>query len=128
MNGLHCVADFQGCHRERLADSQGLLVQCEQSVLNAGLGVVARLAHQFDAHPAHPHLPGGVTLTLLLAESHLCLHTWPEIGAVTLDVYVCNFLGDNSAKARYVMDALIDWLQPQQTTRQEILRGQIASP
>jgi spermidine synthase len=35
---------------------------------------------------------------VLLAESHLALHTWPERAGVTLDVYVCNFSTDNSAR------------------------------
>jgi spermidine synthase len=41
----------------------------------------------------------GVTGTVLLAESHLAIHTWPETGSVTIDVYVCNFSADNSGKA-----------------------------
>ena len=40
-----------------------------------------------------------VTGTVVLAESHFALHTWPEIRGVTLDVYVCNFSADNSALA-----------------------------
>ena len=34
---------------------------------------------------------GGVTGVVLLAESHVAIHTWPELGNVTLDIYVCNF-------------------------------------
>ena len=48
-----------------------------------------------------------VTAAVLLAESHVCLHTWPEQRAVTVDVYVCNFGEDHSAKARGLMAALI---------------------
>ena len=35
---------------------------------------------------------------VLLAESHLAIHTWPERRGVTLDVYVCNFTADNTGK------------------------------
>ena len=41
-----------------------------------------------------------------LAESHLAIHTWPESRRVTLDVYVCNFTEDNTAKAEQLFDAL----------------------
>ena len=44
--------------------------------------VVGDSFHQFE--------PQGVTGTVLLAESHLAIHTWPEQGFVTIDVYVCN--------------------------------------
>jgi spermidine synthase len=42
--------------------------------------------------------PAGVTGTLLLAESHVAIHTWPERRAVTLDVYVCNFRTTTAAR------------------------------
>jgi spermidine synthase len=53
-----------------------------------------------------------VTGTVLLAESHLAIHTWPETGSVTIDVYVCNFSADNSGKARRLMEGVIEALRP----------------
>jgi hypothetical protein len=54
-----------------------------------------------------------VTATVLLAESHLCVHTWPEQRAVTLDVYVCNFQCRPCGQgARTLMDALVDRFAP----------------
>jgi S-adenosylmethionine decarboxylase len=60
---------------------------------------------------------------VLLAESHLCVHTWPESMAVTLDVYVCNFGGDHSAKAHALMQTLLGVLQPAQHTLHALERG-----
>jgi S-adenosylmethionine decarboxylase len=75
---------------------------------------------------AIPRGPGGVTATVLLAESHLCVHTWPEERAVTLDVYVCNFGADHSAKARALMDALVDRFAPEWTEQRSLDRGDAA--
>jgi S-adenosylmethionine decarboxylase len=47
---------------------------------------------------------GGVTGVVVLAESHLSIHTWPESGYVTLDVYVCNYSTDNRPKAQKLFD------------------------
>jgi len=58
----------------------------------AGLTPVDGVFHRFP-------LPGGVTGVVLLAESHVAVHTWPERGAVTLDVYVCN-LGPTTRRRR----------------------------
>ena len=60
---------------------------------------------------------------MILAESHLAVHTWPEIGSVTIDVYVCNFTTDNSDKARRLFTELERTLKPERTRLQEIRRG-----
>ena len=75
--------------------------------------------------PATAQGPGGVTATVLLAESHLCVHTWPEQQGVTVDVYVCNFGADHSAKAHALMDALVALFAPRQALRQALQRGGI---
>jgi S-adenosylmethionine decarboxylase len=90
-------------------------------VQTAGLQGVAQLFHTF---PSTAQGPGGVTATVLLAESHLCVHTWPEQKSVTLDVYVCNFGGDHSAKAHALMDALLELFDAVHVARQHIQRGQ----
>ena len=41
-----------------------------------------------------------------VAESHLSIHTWPESGYVTLDVYVCNYTANNRPKAQKLFDAI----------------------
>ena len=60
---------------------------------------------------------------MLLAESHVCVHTWPEQRAVTLDVYVCNFGGDHSAKALALMSALTALFEPGQVRQNRLQRG-----
>ena len=122
MQGLHITADWYGCAcaADLLTDAALLGAHCTRAVGAAGLQSVAQLFHTF---PATEHGPGGVTATVLLAESHLCLHTWPEKKAVTLDVYVCNFGGDHSAKAEALVTALHGLLQPEQAKVQRILRG-----
>lgn len=123
MQGLHLTADLSHCQCDFswLTDAPRLLDQCVQHVLVAGLQPVNQLAHAF---PATEHGPGGVTATVLLAESHLCVHTWPEQGGVTVDVYVCNFGADHSAKAHLLMDALIALFKPVQVLRQALQRGE----
>lgn len=122
MQGLHLTADLSHCQCDSawLTDATRLLDRCLQEVTRAGLQAVNHLAHSF---PATGHGPGGVTATVLLAESHLCVHTWPEQMGVTVDVYVCNFGADHSAKAQHLMDALITLFAPQQALRQALQRG-----
>jgi len=122
MQGLHLTADLTHCQCDAawLTDATRLLDQCVLHVLAAGLQPVSQLAHAF---PATAQGPGGVTATVLLAESHLCVHTWPEQAGVTVDVYVCNFGADHSTKAHHLMDALIALFAPGQVLRQALQRG-----
>ncbi|MBX3654225.1 MAG: adenosylmethionine decarboxylase [Ramlibacter sp.] len=125
MQGLHLTADLYQCRCEAawLTDAARLGAWCVQAVEEAGLQPVNQLFHTF---PATPRGPGGITATVLLAESHLCVHTWPEERAVTLDVYVCNFGADHSAKARALMDRLVDRFAPEWTEQRSLDRGDAA--
>lgn len=124
MQGLHLTADLHGCRcaPQWLVDAQRLGDACVQAVRDAGLQPVGQLFHRF---PDTPQGPGGVTATVLLAESHLCVHTWPERAAVTLDVYVCNFGGDHRAQAHALMDALVARFDAGQVLRQSLERGHL---
>lgn len=126
MHGLHLTADLLDCQCDAhwLLDAEALGAACLNAVSAVGLQSVGQLFHTF---PATPHGPGGVTATVLLAESHLCIHTWPEQRGVTLDVYVCNFGGDHSAKARALMEALIALFEPVHVERHALTRGAIAA-
>lgn len=124
MHGLHLTADLHDCRCEMpwLVDARTVGAACVKAVEAAGLQVVGTLFHAF---PSTPQGPGGVTATVLLAESHLCAHTWPEQRGVTLDVYVCNFGADHSAKARAVMEALEALFKPGRVERHALQRGAI---
>ena len=105
-----------------MLDAAALALACTDAVRAAGLQAVDQLFHRF---PATAQGPGGVTATVLLAESHLCVHTWPERAAVTLDVYVCNFGGDHRAQAHALMDALVARFDAGQVLRQSLERGHL---
>ncbi len=106
MQGLHLTADLYGCRcpAALLIDAGALGELCRSAVANASLTIVV---DKYFTFPDYEGQPGGVTGAVLLAESHLALHTWPERGGVTLDVYVCNFTTDNSGKAERLLDDLI---------------------
>ena len=124
MQGLHLTADLHRCRCEitMLVDAAASLQICLDSVKLVGLQSVNQLIHEF---PAVAGVKSGFTAAILLSESHLCIHTWPEIQAVTLDVYVCNFVGDHSAKAHMLMDALLAVFMPDSIDRHDLHRGML---
>ena len=119
--GLHLIADLQGCAaRPLLNDLDALRSLCRRAADAASLHCVGELFHPFVDAQGRPQ---GVTGVLLLAESHVALHTWPERGVVTLDIYVCNVGADHSAGAQTLLDALVAAFAPAMPRVQRIVRG-----
>jgi S-adenosylmethionine decarboxylase len=89
-------------------------------IIEAAMRAAAKAvgAHILSAH-FHPFPGGGVTGVLLLAESHLTIHTWPEHGYAALDLFMCGEADPGAAAD--VLDAA---LRPARTERRILLRGQ----
>jgi S-adenosylmethionine decarboxylase len=119
MDGIHLLGEWYGCPAGTpvMIDAEALRAACLRAVENAGLTIVGDRFHQFE--------PQGVTGAVILAESHLAIHTWPEMGSVTLDVYVCNFTTDNTGKAKAVFRSLERHFTPARAHFQAIQRGDI---
>ena len=117
-SGLHLIGDLHGCgcYTPLMQDATALGAFCLQQVTAAGLTPAGRLFHGFEEG-------GGVTGVVVLAESHLSIHTWPETGYVTLDVYVCNYSADNRAKAQALFDGIVAAFNPQEQQVHRIKRG-----
>jgi S-adenosylmethionine decarboxylase proenzyme len=119
MDGIHLLGEWYGCpsRAPEFTQAEALRALCLECVRESGLTIVGDAFHQFQ--------PQGVTGTVLLAESHLAIHTWPECGFVTVDVYVCNLSTDNTAKAERLFRSLEAVLRPARTKFQTIHRGSL---
>jgi S-adenosylmethionine decarboxylase len=95
------------------------LAQCE----SAGLMVVSSHWHRFHSDQSPDTEQNGFTGVLLLAESHLAIHTWPELHGVTLDVYVCNYGQNNSEKAEHLMRGMLAFFAATEVKLNRLQRG-----
>src|SRR5258708_39639098 len=118
MNGLHLIGDLTGCRCDPQLPVAGarFRAKCLEMVEASGLTTMDATFHQFEG--------SGFTGTVVLAESHLAIHTWPERQGLTLDVYVCNYSADNSAKARKLFALLVDFFQPAEIASHALDRGE----
>lgn len=81
--GIEWIIDAHDCHPDALRDLAGVQRFCGQIVAELHLHVVGEPAwHQFP-------WPAGVTGLFLLTESHLAVHTYPELGLATFNLYCC---------------------------------------
>lgn len=99
--GLQLMADLFDCQGDLnlLQQLEPLRLACLHAVQTADLTIVGERFHQFE--------PIGVTGVILLAESHVAIHTWPEQRFVSVDIYVCHFSADNTSKAEQLLHDLI---------------------
>jgi S-adenosylmethionine decarboxylase proenzyme len=128
LDGLHILASLYRCRGDAryLVDAEALRAFCIDAVDRNGLTVVGALFHRFPASDGSPD--GGVTGCIVLAESHLAIHTWPELASVTLDIFACNYSQNNSARARAVVDDIVALFAPEEVARHDVPRhGPIAS-
>ena len=122
MKGLHIIADLYNCRKsEVLVSSEKLRDLCVKACTDSGLTVLGQHFYQFDGLDGTQD--GGSTGAVVLAESHLAIHTWPERVGATLDVYVCNFTSDNTAKAESVYKTLIAAFEPGDVMVERMQRG-----
>ena len=79
--GTHLLLEFQACNAEILNDLDGLRNALISAAEEVGATVIGDTFHQFSPH--------GVTGVVAIAESHLCIHTWPEYGYAAVDIFTC---------------------------------------
>jgi spermidine synthase len=79
--GRHLLVDFHGCSAALLDDPAHLERALREAALAAGATVLNATFHRFS--------PCGVTGVLVIQESHLAVHTWPERNFAAVDLFTC---------------------------------------
>lgn len=108
--GRHLIAEFYCCDTKVLNDVGAVRTAMIGAAERTGATVMGDCFHAFE--------PQGVSGTVVISESHLSIHTWPEYGYASIDIYTCGGL-DPRPGFEWVGSAL----QAEQTRVQEILRG-----
>lgn len=95
--GRHIIAELWECDFDKLNDMQFI----EQTFVDAALKSGAEIREV----AFHKFAPQGVSGVVIISESHLTIHSFPEHGYASIDVYTCGDL-DPSIAANYIADAL----------------------
>lgn len=89
-DGKHLLLELDGCNPEILNNARTIDSILTEAVRLSGATVVNKCYHHFK--------PQGVTGVLILEESHLSIHTWPESGRAAIDMYTCGECFPENAK------------------------------
>ncbi|MDB5823399.1 MAG: adenosylmethionine decarboxylase [Herminiimonas sp.] len=109
--GVHLLGDLGGIAPEKLVDPAAIEALLRDSALACGATILHSHFHSFG--------PGqGVTGVVLLAESHISIHTWPELGFAAVDIFMCG-----EANPLRALDLIQSALAAQRCVLQTIERG-----
>jgi S-adenosylmethionine decarboxylase len=109
--GAHLIIDLYGA--QRLNDIDYIDATLRRCVAEAGATLLHIHLHHFQ--------PNGVSGVAVLAESHISIHTWPEIGFAALDVFMCG-----KADPDACLPVFRDAFRPKNVVVRDLLRGQEA--
>ena len=111
---VHIVADLEGIAQGLLDDSERLIQVLEYSARRAGLSPLTSWVYKFQ--------PSGVSAVLIISESHISIHTWPEDSFAALDILSCS----DQASALKTLDLIRQQLSPTNVQVKTIERGHAA--
>jgi len=109
--GRHLLVELHDCDREALNDLDLIRDVMVKAAIDCGAVVLGSSFHRFS--------PQGVSGVVVIAESHLSIHTWPEFGYAAVDVFTCG----TSVNPEKAAEVLIDRLDSKNHTTTEIARG-----
>ncbi len=111
--GVHLLADLHDIEPALLSDPERIDMLLRDAALAAGARVLHGHFHKFGEGM-------GVTGVLLLAESHISIHTWPENGFAAVDIFMCG-----AAEPGRALAVIDDALRPLARNVRTVERGQL---
>lgn len=114
--GKHLIVDFYDCDCELLNDAQFIDKVMVEAANACGATVVSNHINRFN--------PYGISGVVVIAESHITIHTWPEHGYAAVDVFTCGETVDPWIVKAYLSSKLI----AKRSSVEEFQRGRFSRP
>ncbi len=113
--GTHLLVELKGCNTKLLND----IKRVEEILVSAAKEAKATIV---ETH-FHKFSPFGISGVVVIAESHLSIHTWPEYGYAAVDIFTCGDVLQPSVAVTY----LINKLQSKNPSVMEVKRGMLST-
>lgn len=95
--GTHLLVELKNCNPEILKDLNSVKTILVDAAKKANATIVDVTFHEFS--------PFGISGVVVIAESHLTIHTWPEYGFAAVDVFTCGETIQPEIAAQYIVEA-----------------------
>lgn len=112
--GLHILLTLKTKNEFKLKDLNSFLEFINTVLEKNELTRVGESSYVFDN--------SSFTAATCLMESHICIHTWPEIKQLTTDVYLCNYSQDNTERVKSIAEDIRRYFEAEVVTKNEIFR------
>lgn len=109
--GKHYIAELINCNQQAISFVKEVEKALIEAVNAAGATYINHISHQFQ--------PQGVSVIVMLAESHITAHTWPESSYAAIDIFTCS---DNMS-ADKALEVIKEKFSASEIKGQEITRG-----
>ena len=109
--GRHLLIELKDCNVEVLNDLNFLKHCLHDAAGQIGATVVNECFYEFSPH--------GISGVLVISESHICIHTWPEHGYAAVDIFTCG----NSVKPELAVSPLVEKLGSKNSSFIVLKRG-----
>jgi len=96
--GRHLVVELSECDKTKLNNLEFLEESLDEAVRRSGATKVRSVFHRYN--------PQGVSGVVVIAESHISIHTWPEYGYAAVDFFTCGTSVDPYKAFQHVKEAL----------------------
>lgn len=113
--GRHILAEFFECNHDIMKDTVRIEEEMKNAALACGATIVESVFHTFN--------PYGVSGAVVIAESHLTIHTWPEYNYAAVDVFTCGDTVDPWDACNYLKEAF----SSSEVDVVELNRGELSS-
>lgn len=107
---IHLIIEFIGVRAEKISKIKPVKRILDRVISRSGLKKVSFIFHQFK--------PFGVSAVYLLKESHLSIHTWPELSCASIDIFTCG----NERNAVKAFNLLVKEFEPEKIKKKVIRR------
>ena len=111
--GRHLLTEFYGCGHDMLNNVGKIKSLMDEAAVRSGASIVESVFHRYSPH--------GVSGVVVIEESHLAIHTWPEYGYAAVDLFTCGEEVDPWKAYAFLKERL----EPDSTSTREIIRGEI---
>ncbi len=112
--GRHLIVELLDCRPAVLEDLEAVKTGLEEAARRAGATIVATTFHQFN--------PMGLSGVVVISESHLSIHTWPEYGYAAVDIFSCG----EALRPEVAVAYLVECLGAERVSVVELQRGVLA--
>jgi S-adenosylmethionine decarboxylase proenzyme len=110
-SGKHFIASFYDCDKEALSNLVHLKQAFMKATESSGATILDHVDYVFE--------PDGLTMVILLSESHASIHTYPEHGACFIDLFTCG----TKCRAEFFEQVLKQYLKPKSMACRYLDRG-----